>query len=181
MMKGFKSKYFEQHSSPTEFYLTCKKYKNPHANKFYEIIKRVIDWLPFNMQTSIEPILDLACGSGEVTRALLRYGIDNVIGIDPYLHEQYATITKRTVYDYSFEDIYLEKVLLEKYSIVFCAYALHLCSHVDKILEVLKKYTEYLCIITPHGLPIVSEESGWQRIISFKYANIKVYIFQQHR
>ena len=179
-MKGFRRKYYSVHESPEDFYSHCNKYKNPHSKKFGPIIKKVIQWLPFDLSIESQkcPVLDLACGTGEITIQLMNQNIDHVVGIDPFLATSYSENTSKPVLQNSFEDIYQEKILLEKYSIVFCSYALHLCEDPSALLEVLKRYTQYLCVVTPHGLPIISLESGWVRIFDFKYSNIKVYLYE---
>jgi hypothetical protein len=179
-MKGFRRKYYSIHDSPEDFYLHCDTYKNPHSKKFGPIIKKVIKWLPFNLilESQNYPVLDLACGTGEVTIQLMDNNIHHIVGIDPFLATSYSERTSKPVLQNSFEDIYQKRIILERYSIVFCSYALHLCEDLHALLEILKCYTQYLCVLTPHGLPIIPIESGWIRNFDFKYSNVKVYLYE---
>jgi hypothetical protein len=77
----------------------------------------------------------------------------------------------------SFEDIVQRKITLPPTSIIICSYGLHLCDQIDELLDILKESTSYLCVISPHGLPIISESSGWRNMFTFKYANIKTSLY----
>ena len=50
-------------------------------------------------------VLDLACGSGEVTLVLNSLGVINVDGMDPYTVKAYEKRTKGRCMSTSFEDI----------------------------------------------------------------------------
>jgi SAM-dependent methyltransferase len=178
-MKGFPKKYSEA-AGVERYYESCLRYSNPHSSKFKEIIRRLLDWLPLDLKiTPQTPILDLACGSGQVTKALLENGIDDIIGMDPYLSDQYLRETNKVVYQNSFDDLISGVLILPKTSLVICSYALHLCLHrLDDLLLVLQQSSSYLCIISPHGLPIINEEtSGWRQLFTFKYSNIKTSLY----
>jgi ubiquinone/menaquinone biosynthesis C-methylase UbiE len=95
------------------------------------VIKSVINL--WNLDVS--NILDLACGSGEVTLALLSHGIKNIEGIDPYTYQSFEKRTKMLCKPLSFEDIVNGKLEGMRYSLIICSYALHLAS--EEILPVL--------------------------------------------
>jgi SAM-dependent methyltransferase len=177
--KGFRKKYSQ---GVPEYYTKCSRYSNPHSIKFDGLIKKLLLWLPYNLyeKSKETPVLDLACGSGEVTKVLVANGIGNVVGLDPFLAEQFASETGKSVFNNSFEDICRGVVpLAANYSIVICSYALHLCgdSLLPLLLDSLKNITSYLCVITPHGLPLIPEKTGWIKFINFKYGGIKVYVY----
>lgn len=203
-MRGFRGKYS---NGVSEYYENCNNYSNPHSSKFNNIINRLIQWIPSDLHSRIIPssssysslsstsstscdilitnhfpslpILDLACGKGEITKTLLEYNINNIIGLDPFLSKQYHFETGKEVYNNSFEDIINRKVILPKCSLIICSYGLHLCQgeNLNQLLDVLKEVSDYLCVITPHGLPIIEETTGWYKLFTFKYANIKTNLY----
>jgi hypothetical protein len=203
-MNGFRLKYSQ---GVSEYYESCSHYSNPHASKFIEIIRRLFQWLPEDLLTILRsessslsidslscsslpsrdggaitsslspPILDLACGSGQITQALKANHVENVVGLDPFLSEQYQKETGKFVWNNSFEDIIEGRIHLPDFSMIICSYGLHLCSNLERLLQVLQDSTCYLCVITPHGLPIIEESTGWKEMFRFKYANVKTLFF----
>jgi SAM-dependent methyltransferase len=176
MKKGFRAKYSV---GVDTYYSSCSHYSNPHSSKFAAIIEKVISWLPFNLKESstTKPVLDLACGSGQITKLLILNGIENVLGLDPHLGEQYRSEVGKPVFNNSFEDICHFRVVLPKCSLIICSYALHLCADLLNLLTTLKLSCDYLCVISPHGLPHIPPDSGWTTHFDFKYANIKVHLY----
>lgn len=60
-------------------------YKNPHEDKLKNVLLNGISkWKP-----SLTNILDLACGSGEITLILKNLNIKNIIAMDPYTGEAF--------------------------------------------------------------------------------------------
>ena len=70
-----------------------------------------------------ENILDLCCGSGEITLSLPNY---NVIGLDPYTNKSYYNRTRKNSLNLTFQDIANGK-LENNFDCIICSYALHLC------------------------------------------------------
>lgn len=181
-MKGFKKKYSDSNGHENYYEklrLTRVPYSNPHSNKLTYVIKDVLDYLPQNLFTpgADSPIIDLAAGSGQITNILTLHGISNIVGIDPYLYQQYSENTSRQVYPNTFDDICNGVLSFENVPIVFCSYALHLCKDINSLLDKLKMWTKYLCIITPNGLPYVNN-TNWKIYEKFKCAGIKVFIYE---
>ncbi len=186
-MKGFKKKYTEKNGSDN-YYKEIENfdlnYSNPHYNKFQKIIDYIIKWLPDDisinvLQNTNYPIIDLAAGSGQITKLLLKYNIENVIGIEPYLHKKYSIETNKQVFQNTFNDIIKGIISFENIPIIFCSYALHLCVNLDELLEKIKNWTKYLCIITPNGLPLI-KDIGWNLEYKFKYSNIKIFLYKNN-
>jgi predicted RNA methylase len=66
------------------FYSSGMKYENPHAREIEALIRNNSAALP------LDSVLDLACGTGLVTSVLKELGHSKVIGIDPFLNEEYT-------------------------------------------------------------------------------------------
>jgi len=142
--------YYESHGS---------EYQNPHEDRVRKVIKSIIkEW---DLKTS--KVLDLACGSGEVTLILKDLGVKDITGADPYTVTAYERRTGNTCRPISFEDITNGKLSEEKFSIIICSYALHLAK--EELLPVLamqlSMISEQLLIITPHKRPDIEEKWGW--------------------
>lgn len=147
------------------------EYINPHEERVREILKQGFKkWTPPTTR-----VLDLACGSGEVTLILRELGVKEIEGMDPYTCEAFEKRTKLKCKSISFEDITQGKLGSEKYSLVVCSYAMHLAS--EGLLPVLcmqlAMSAETLIIITPHKRPEISSEWGWDLVEEIKYDKTK--------
>ncbi len=135
-------------------------YRNPHENIIIELMEEINNnchHIDFNN------VLDLACGSGEVTLALKKLGYNNVEGIEPYTDKAYFERTGKQAEKYFFEDIE-QGVLSERvYTTIICSFALHLVepSRLPILLYQLSIISTSLLIITPHKKPIIKPEWGW--------------------
>lgn len=138
-------KYYEKHNSD---------YKNPHE----KVIKKLIN-IAQNKGSVGNKVLDLCCGSGEVTMAL---NSCEVVGVDPYTLEAYYNRTGKKPMSLSFKDI-AGGQLSGYYDSVICSFALHLCSIslLPMLLWRLGEITNTLIIITPHKRPDCDNISGW--------------------
>ena len=133
-----------------EFYKEFgNEYKNPHS----EIIKKLLADVEVG-----DRVLDLCCGSGEVTRC---FPEKDVIGCDPYTHKLYSKLTGREVLTYSFKDIALGALADYSFDTVICSFALHLCedSMLNPVLYQLASISDKLIILTPHKRPVI--KSYW--------------------
>ena len=72
-------------------------------------------------------ILDLSCGSGEVTDALIKAGIplERIDACDPYTQQAYHHRIKKKCQDWSFQDISNGDVADRKWKTVICSFAMH--------------------------------------------------------
>lgn len=81
-------------------------------------------------------ILDLACGSGEITRALLEIGIpvESIDATDPFTQRAFEERCGFPCWSYSFQDIAngTSQIVL-KYNKLFLSYLWWICEHVDMI------------------------------------------------
>lgn len=138
-------KYYEQHNND---------YRNPHEN----VIKELIDIAQRNGIVG-NKVLDLCCGSGEITMALNNC---EVIGVDPYTSSAYYNRTGKKLIPLSFKEI-AQGQLIGDYDSIICSFALHLCpiSLLPMVLWRLGEITNTLIIITPHKRPDCDNISGW--------------------
>ena len=129
-----------------EFY---KEYGNEYTNPHADIIKKLLTGIDAG-----DYILDLCCGSGEVTRC---FPDKHIIGCDPYTHELYKKLTNREVLTFSFKDIALGALAEYSFDTVICSFALHLCeeSMLNPVLFQLAMITRKLIILTPHKRPYI--------------------------
>jgi ubiquinone/menaquinone biosynthesis C-methylase UbiE len=71
---------------------TGHNYANPHKYDIERLIKKKLaNNNPYIKKD--DKILDLACGSGEVTMPLKQLGYTSIEGIDPYTSEKFTEVT----------------------------------------------------------------------------------------
>lgn len=152
-------KQYETHGAQGYYEQFGATYRNPHEPIIADVIAYTLATWP--LETS--HVLDLACGSGEVTLALRAQGITNVTGIDPYTGEAYAERTGQTALPYRFEDI-ANGVVTETYSLIVCSFAMHLVeeSRLPTLCYTLASLAPALVILTPHKRPQIKEAWGWR-------------------
>lgn len=123
-------------------------YENPHFEQIETLIDKNIqhfDW---------SNVLDLSCGSGEVSKILKKHSI-NTIATDPYTKLAFEKNLNSTFFEYSFDDIIKGALDEFHFSTVICSFALHLCPE-EKLFPLLTKIMQkntILGIITPHKRP----------------------------
>lgn len=137
-----------------DFYKQNKMtYQNPHEMKIDILISSFMK----NRNKDIK-ILDLCCGSGEITRSLIKNGFNNIQGLDPYTNKLYEEKTNKPCFNLDFKDLANGK-LLEKFDIIICSFALHLAeiSLLPNILYNLSLISKELIILTPHKKPEIKD------------------------
>lgn len=130
-------KYYELHK---------EDYENPHEYT----IKKLL--LTAKKEWKIKgKILDLCCGSGEVSNCFKEFEVE---GIDPYTKNLYEAKTNNKCKSMTFKDI-VKKGINEKYDYVISSFGMHLCeeSMLPMLLYRLSQISENLIIITPHKRP----------------------------
>ncbi|SDA48543.1 Methyltransferase domain-containing protein [Methanobrevibacter millerae] len=121
-------------------------YENPHKDIVESLLREA------RTQWKVEGnILDLCCGSGEVSNI---FSDCNVEGIDPYTKELYEANTNNNCREMTFKDI-VQHGLERQYDFVICSYAMHLCekSMLPMLLYRISESSDNLVIITPHKKP----------------------------
>ncbi len=160
-MPGIRDKYSK--IGVKGFYETqSDSYENPHERIIQNLVRQA------DKKGLIgKNVLDLCCGSGEVTLVLAKH---NVTGTDPYTGAIYKTRTGKTAIPLTFVDIAqgklkeLQKDLPKRYDTIICSFSLHLCpeSLLHQLLWELSQVSDTLIIITPHKRPDCNNISGWK-------------------
>jgi SAM-dependent methyltransferase len=147
-------------------------YRNPHEKQIHVLLETVLPHLDRSN------VLDLACGSGEVSLKLLEHGAV-VSGIDPYTQEAYLTRTGLVAEPYSFEDIAGGSLEGRVYSLVVCSFAMHLCepSRLPNLCYQLAQISSKLLILSPHKRPIFKPEWGWELELDTSFERVKARLF----
>lgn len=133
-----------------------KDYTNPHIKEIEYLLKQEIKKNYFGTN-----ILDLCCGSGEVTNILRKYEDTqkyNIEGLDPYTVRAYEKNTNNTCLIYDFKDIVQGALENKRYDTIICSFAMHLCeeSMLNSLLYQLNLIANTLVIITPHKRPEIN-------------------------
>jgi SAM-dependent methyltransferase len=135
------------------------KYRNPHEPIIREVLRAAIE----RMHLDLTRVLDLACGSGEVTVALRELGCAEIDGIDPHTGEAYLARTGQRAETFSFEQIAGGALDGRSYSLIVCSFGLHLIevSWLPSLLARLGSISNRLLVVTPHKRPAIKSQWGW--------------------
>ena len=139
-------------------------YQNPHEAQIQKLVKR--NAVKYNCSS----VLDLACGGGEVTRALQEIKIETIIGCDPYTHRLYEKLTQKKCFTFTFDDFirgkHLEVWKEKQFGVIICSFALHLQPEkkLFPLISALFFLTDTLVVITPHKRPMLETLEGVQLI-----------------
>jgi 2-polyprenyl-3-methyl-5-hydroxy-6-metoxy-1,4-benzoquinol methylase len=172
-------KQYEQHGVEGYYKEYGAGYRNPHESVIKELVKLAVEQWHLNT----ESVLDLACGSGEVTLALYEVGAKCVEGIDPYTHEAYKERTKQTAKQITFEDVARGALSKKSYSLIVCSFALHLIekSKLHGVLFQLSLITPNLLILTPHKRPVITTKMGWHLEKETELSRIKARLYRSQQ
>lgn len=140
-------------------------YANPHVAAVARGVGMAIATWPSIWLTGSR-YLDLCCGAGEVTSALVADGIpaERVEACDPYTEDAYRARNGRSVVaGWTFADIADGAVPVGRYDVAVCSYALHLCekSRLPGVCAALARVVPTLVVVTPHKRPILRSEWGY--------------------
>lgn len=138
------------------FYRECgSNYINPHETA----IKSCLDVVLSMWKIKFDSVLDLACGSGEITSHI---NAKSITGIDPYCGQSYFKRTGKRVLPYSFDDIISGVIIDHRYDLIVCSFAMHLLeeSKLPSLCYALAQNSSKMLIISPHKKPVISY--GWK-------------------
>ena len=154
MPKAIRNEYAE--SGVETFYsLNGDNYENPHEKQVNEIVIKNVT------RFDCSSVLDLSCGSGEVTRALQSLKFENIIGCDPFTYKLYEKKTGKKCFAFTFDDLVRGKHLTvlnkKQFSCIISSFALHLQPEkkLYSLVAALFYLTDTLIVITPHKRPIL--------------------------
>jgi SAM-dependent methyltransferase len=135
------------------------EYRNPHEPIIRQLLQQAVPaW-----HLDLTNVLDLACGSGEVTLGLEQLGAKRIDGIDPFTCEAYRERTGRVAEPIMFEAIAAGALAGRRYSLIVCSFALHLieASRLPQVALELSRVGDSLVVLTPHKRPIIKPQWGW--------------------
>ena len=137
-----------------------ESYHNPHEAAIRSALHAGLT----HWQVDLSRVLDLACGSGEVTLVLQELGCTSIDGIDPYTAEAYRARMGRQAEPFTFEQIAEGVLEGRRYSLIVCSFALHLlpASRLPVVAYQLQRIAPALIILTPHKRPQLREAWGWR-------------------
>jgi len=135
-------------------------YRNPHER----VIRTTLQAAVARWDLPLDRVLDLACGSGEVTLVLRELGCAVIDGIDPYTHQAYAERTGHAAERITFEQIAAGALAGRSYGTIVCSFALHLValSRLPALMTQLSLIGAALLVLTPHKRPQLRPEWGWR-------------------
>jgi len=169
---------YEEHSVEGFYQKFGDDYRNPQEADVRKVLELAI--AAINPPIKDNLILDLACGSGEVTLTLTNLGYPNIEGIDPYTYNAYYQRTGKTAETYTFEDIANGVLDGRNYDLIICSFALHLLaeSRLPALLYQLSRITSNLIIITPHKRPEFKPTWGWICIDEIIFNRVRARCYQ---
>lgn len=156
--------YYKQHSGD---------YHNPHFCVIKNLLERVIEQVTIGNN-----ILDLCCGSGEVTRILSGIEGVQIEGLDPYTAPAYKNKTNKNCLIHDFKDIVNGALENKKYDTIICSFAMHLCeeSMLNSLLYQLSRISRQLIIITPHKRPEINQ--WWIETYRHKEEKVTIRVYK---
>lgn len=169
---------YDEHGPEQYYALHESNYRNPHEPAIRKLLEF---WVGQAIVPSDSKVLDLACGSGEVSLMLQELGICNTIGIDPYTAPAYELRTNKSARKLSFEEIALNGLnddsgKPESFDFIICSFAMHLCdrSRLPVLCLRLAESSQNLVIITPHKRPEIEPAWGWELISEIKMDRVRL-------
>jgi hypothetical protein len=148
---------YERHGARDFYTHHGATYRNPHEKAIHAALRRAVAEWPLDL----DHVLDLACGSGEVTLALPEARI--LDGIDPYTGDAYRARTDKHAEPWTFDEIAGGALHDRRYSLIVCSFALHLVdpSRLPMLAYQLGRIADALVILTPHKRPRMDPAWGW--------------------
>lgn len=151
-------------------------YRNPHEPVIAACLQQAVKQWPLN----ISAVLDLACGSGEVTIALRALG-GSCTGNDPFTYDAFETCTGQQALRFTFRDIAGGALQQQSYSLIVCSFAMHLAeaSILPVLCQQLAQHSDTLLILTPHKRPALQAAWGWELQDEFLHERVRCRLYQR--
>lgn len=137
-------------------------YRNPHEDCARFALAQAVKLWPLELTH----VLDLACGSGEMTLELRDLGAGQIEGVDPYTGRAYRQRTGSEALAATFKQIAAGALAGRRYSLIVCSYALHLVepSRLPGVAVALGQLSDALLILSPHKRPQLDPAWGWRLV-----------------
>jgi SAM-dependent methyltransferase len=152
-------------------------YSNPHYPEIQSCLKLVISDL------KVDSVLDLACGSGEVTK-FLKDEIGNEIKViescDPFTQEAFKQRLGYYPHNWSFQDIADGVLESKEFDLCVSSFALHLMnsSQLFSTLFELANRCKRLLILSPNKHPLVKSNTCWELERHFVHQRVHVRLYR---
>jgi len=130
-------------------------------------VRRLVEmWIDRHTPPPATRILDLACGSGEITSVFRGRGFENVTGVDPFTGPAFLRRTGLQALPRDFVDISKGVLDDRSFDTIFCSFALHLAEPglLPQVCHRLAAISPLLVILTPHKRPDIKPAWGWRLI-----------------
>lgn len=153
------------------------RYRNPHEDAIRLLLRQIVSqWKPDTSR-----VLDLACGSGEVTLALRELGAGDIAGVDPFTFEAYAERTGQSATQLSFEQVAGGALSEQRFSLVVCSFALHLASPswLPLLCFQLAQISGELLVLTPHKRPHLLSAWGWKLVEETEVERVRARFYRR--
>ena len=172
---GVRNAYAAHEDGATGYYAESgASYANPHDGGVRQCVHDAIRLWPELFRGLVtgdpddndgERVLDLSCGAGEVTDALVKAGVpvERVDACDPYTSTAYHRRVGKTCHDWSFEDIARGDLVGRRWKTVICSFAMHLCEKdfLPPLVMMLACSCDALIVLTPHKRPELDPSWGF--------------------
>lgn len=149
-------------------------YRNPHEAIVRACFRQCVqDW-----NLDLTNVLDLACGSGEITLEVKSLG-GHATGIDPYTGQAYKERTGQDAIPLSFQSI-ASNGITGSYSLACCSYAMHLLdpSWMPMLLHQLGCVSPAILIMSPHKRPDLTRY-GWDLVQTSIQSRVHACLYQR--
>lgn len=168
---------YDEHGAEGYYAAFGANYRNPHE----AIIHRCLAQATTQWQLNTESMLDLACGSGEVTLFFKAHGTRQITGIDPFTGEAYLQRTRQTALPHTFEDIENGALVGQSFGVIVCSFALHLAeaSRLPTLCYQLAQVSSSLIVLTPHKRPHISPTWGWHMHDEYLIERVRTRLYQR--
>lgn len=152
-------------------------YRNPHERPIRATLQAAVA----RWDLPLDRVLDLACGSGEVTLALRELSCASIDGIDPYTYRAYAERTGQVAEPLTFEQIAAGALAGRRYGTIVCSFALHLValSRLPALAMQLSLIGQALLILTPHKRPALRPEWGWSSVDELLVERVRARLYRR--
>ena len=170
---------YEEHGVEGYYSQFGADYRNPHEPVIHDVLQEAVR----RWQLNLNHVLDLACGSGEVTLMLREFGCQQIDGVDPHTGEAYLARTGRQAEAISFEQIAAGALAGRSYSLILCSFAMHLIdeSWLPGVLAQLGLIAECLLILTPHKRPEIKAAWGWALEDEFVMERVRARLYLKQK
>ena len=168
---------YAQHGVAGYYAAAGDAYRNPHEDcARFALAQAVRRW-----SLDLSHVLDLACGSGEMTLELRDLGAGEIVGVDPYTAAAYRGRIGRDALQFTFAEIAAGALAGRSYSLIVCSYALHLeePSRLPSLLHALGQISGALLILSPHKRPQLDPAWGWRLVDEIYPQRVRTRLYQR--